>query len=485
MNLQHSQGAEMIEIGGDTRNVLNSVLGNGYTRNSDAIIEVISYLPQIGVKKNDNRSLEESMIRNSSLLLMFKAYNSGVLIVITVGICTKIFLFISILRTTFAILVGISLLLGSISVLPAWYINHKRMKLPTLPHDTMLLDQCSSITARYSVVTMMLGISALVVEIISDHYQHTFANSLISVTELCTMMFLCFNLFFLILDVKVSSLLLDQLALLVERKQLTLEQLDQVRNEVTRRAREASWASDVIIVPCIVSAITIMLSVVLIDKKKSVAAKLDLLGFLLMLLKEILFVGVAFGYVAQVNAKADELTVRLSKLRWGPLLLLQPALPTLPTLPAVYPPLSTSPTPHPHPSSTSAPAVAAPVRTSSSTATANHHSSSSTSQVLESNMSSYSSSTAAAAASVNHSSSMATGKNTNGQATDTFDHTKELFLKWAHPDLERLSLYASSSAAPITFTLLFKRVTWEYVLISAAGFCLTTLLGVVRGIAGF
>jgi hypothetical protein len=52
------------------------------------------------------------------------------------------------------------------------------------------------------------------------------------------------------------------------------------------------------------------------------------------------------------------------------------------------------------------------------------------------------------------------------------------------PDVERLSIYASSVAEPISYTLLFKRVNWNDVLFSGGSFALTIIVGIVKNLLG-
>jgi hypothetical protein len=117
-----------------------------------------------------------------------------------------------------------------------------------------------------------------------------------------------FNLFVLLMDIKVSSLSIDQLFILAENRSLTMATFTRVRADIHRRVNVSRWASDLIIVPCIPSVIAIL--VIFTDNK------LDIYNFVLVLIKELLYVGVAFWYVAQVNEKADKLTRKLSEAMW-------------------------------------------------------------------------------------------------------------------------------------------------------------------------
>lgn len=52
-------------------------------------------------------------------------------------------------------------------------------------------------------------------------------------------------------------------------------------------------------------------------------------------------------------------------------------------------------------------------------------------------------------------------------------------------DIRRLSVHATSVSRPVTFTILFQRLSRQYVAISAAGFGLTVLIAVMRNLVGY
>jgi hypothetical protein len=47
-------------------------------------------------------------------------------------------------------------------------------------------------------------------------------------------------------------------------------------------------------------------------------------------------------------------------------------------------------------------------------------------------------------------------------------------------DVQRLSVHASSVSSPITFTLVFKRVTWTTVAVAALGLATSFIVGIIR-----
>jgi hypothetical protein len=79
------------------------------------------------------------------------------------------------------------------------------------------------------------------------------------------------------------------------------------------------WVTNVILLPCIASLISMLIIVFLLDN--SHLGPFDTFATVAMLLvfvKDITFVAIALWYVAEVNGKADTLTVKLSRTEWGP-----------------------------------------------------------------------------------------------------------------------------------------------------------------------
>jgi hypothetical protein len=52
------------------------------------------------------------------------------------------------------------------------------------------------------------------------------------------------------------------------------------------------------------------------------------------------------------------------------------------------------------------------------------------------------------------------------------------------PDVERLSVHASSVSEPISFTLLYRRVGWRDVALNSVGFGFSLLVGFVKYAVG-
>jgi len=121
------------------------------------------------------------------------------------------------------------------------------------------------------------------------------------------------------------------------------------------------------------------------------------MGLAFIQLKELFYVAMAFWYVAKVNGRADELTVKLSEHVWGDY--------------------------------------------------------------------SYRSSKSAI------------------QQPGHIEQDMEQRVEQVVNDMQRVSVYMSSNSRPISFTLLFKRVTWKTVALSVIGFGITLLVGIIKSIA--
>lgn len=214
---------------------------------------------------------------------------------------------------------------------------------------------------------------------------------LLGLGGLCISLSMTFNMFFLIMDLKVSSLLLDQLLLLADKRRLTVKVFNKVRDEIHRRVDDSKFASDFIIAPCALSTLAIAMLIF-----HSISWELSL-GLVLNFLKELIFISVAFWYVAKVNGKADAITLKLSRESWL-------------------------------------------------AADRDEH------QI---------------------------GEEEKGAVSPQDDEYERSCMT---VDLHRLSVYATACAEPISFTLLFKRVSWENVVLSAAGIVVTFVVGIIKGL---
>ena len=177
--------------------------------------------------------------------------------------------------------------------------------------DSLVFDESCSVAANFGWCCFATVVVAFVI-LSQLGYQNLFMGIATSV-EIFICAYLAFNLFLLLMDLKVSSLLLDQLFLLVDSKEITMEKFDLVRTDIHRRVQESKLVTDLILIPCLLCG----LSIVLVVFANNVGAE-AFTALLLFQIKEFFFVLVAFWYVADVNEKADELTRKLSAKIWNP-----------------------------------------------------------------------------------------------------------------------------------------------------------------------
>ena len=282
------------------------------------------------------------------------------------------------------------LFLATLSVLPAQYFNRLRMHMPAETEDFMVVDETLRVVYIFGLVSGLCVFGGLAMEIRSS-YEFTI------LTNLYVVLSLMFNMFFLVLDLKVSMLLIDQLHILADKKMLTVDKFNLVRTEVQRRVSASKLASDFVIIPSLASAIGIIIAVALARHAQSQSDDdgshtLVYAGIVLIQLKELFYIAIAFWYVAKVNGRADELTVKLSEGFWGE---------------------------YKNPNNT-----------------------------------------------VSYDSS----EQANLEAPEKVDLA----------DLHRVSVYMSGISRPISFTLLFKRLSWNDVLVSGVGFSVTLFISFVK-----
>ena len=316
---------------------------------------------------------------------------------------------------------GFVMFVGTLSVLPAQYFNRLRLFVPAEIEDFLVVDECLRVSVAYGVISMACVLAGIVLECVQST---SWVRALLFLTSTCVVPSLMFNMFFLILDLKVSLLLLDQLHILADKKLLTMDKFNLVRAEIHRRVSASRLACDFIIVPALASSVGIpgmgsylfesitvrdynaVMAVLLINKASkhtddiaddtSLSSETEQnVGLVLLLLKELFFVAAAFWYVAKVNGRADDLTRKLSDGFWGQ-----------------YDNASS--------------VVRFPAKT--------------------------------------------------GAAAQTVE-----LVQLA--DLHRVSIHMCSVSRPISFTLLFKRVSWENVVVSAVGLGLTVLTSIIKNLA--
>ncbi len=310
--------------------------------------------------------------------------------------------------------INFAAILRTVSVVIVQYLNQCRMQKPAHGHEILVVEESAKIAGIFGLIVLLTNVISTILLAFSS----VTVNAGLQVTEYFLGTYLTFNLFFLIVDVKASSVLLDQLHLLADSKILRMEAFLSAKNDIRRRVKESRWACDLVFVPCVASAVCILVLIIYFLDTPAVrpAVKIEASAFVCILLKELLFVMVAFWYVAKVNGRADELTIKLSRNIWGPS---EPLLHRRDT-----------------------------------TDTEMVHNSA----VLDSNGNVLSHRKMYAPSSV---------MNVENEVVHA-------------TDIQRLSIHASSISEPISFTLLFKRVSWKNVAVSAAGFIVAIFIAVVK-----
>ena len=274
------------------------------------------------------------------------------------------------------VMVWIATFFDFLSVIPGQYLNQIRLQERGGVLDVAVIDEGLRIATYFALTSALTVVFAMIAFGIYLRNWAVFVIALNMLTlafELVLVMYLAFNLLFLVMDLEVSSLLLDQLDVLVDKQLLTLQRFSMVRDYIHRRDRDSQWATDLVVVPCAASALCIQILIYSVERGDGPYDAWSSVALIFMLLKHLFYVAIAFWYVAKVNGKADALTVKLSQQVWCP---------------------------------------------------------------------------------------------------------AESYV----PDMQRLSIYASSAAEPIGYTLLFKRLNWQNVLVSAASFVVSFVVGVVKSI---
>lgn len=278
--------------------------------------------------------------------------------------------------------VALTMMLDILSVLPAQYLNQCRLFQPAYLLDAKVVEECILTARNFCIGCMGTVLASVIVlcaggEVASDLYANIV---LLSLAQTLVALYLSFNLLFLMIDLKVSSVLIDRLISLADSRQLSMEQFNLLRSDIHRRVQSSKWTTDIIVAPCIASVFTILILLFHTGKELRYMTA----AWVIAMTKELLFISVAFAYVAHVNTQADTLTKKLSKGAWIPLVYF-----------------------------------------------------------------------------------------TNSNIGDSIKSSDVLH------DIQRLTMCVSSFAEPISFTLLFKRVSWYNVFIGAAGFVVALILGSV------
>lgn len=339
---------------------------------------------------------------NRMAILAFVGLLSSV-IILTLKCCYKYFNEQTFQYFIIQMVLYFVLILGALSVLPAQYFNRMRLFVPAEIEDFMVVDVCLQITYYYGALSSVCIYVGAVLQCVYTNNQTDFIYVTICVASSFVVLSLMFNMFFLLLDLRVSLVLLDQLHVLADKKMLTFDKFNMVRKEIQRRVKASRLACDFIIIPSLASIVGISISLLVInqayeyeqeygDGKYSNYVIVRNVGIILVQLKELFFICVAFIYVAKVNGRADELTIKLSQGFWG---------------------------------------------------------------------------------------NYTKPNNTALHSSEVDDPVESVQLI----DLHRVSMHMSSISQPISFTLLFKRVSYENVIISSVSFGITILVSILKNFA--
>ncbi len=120
------------------------------------------------------------------------------------------------------------------------------------------------------------------------------------------------NLLFIMLDCKVSSVLLDQLINLHKLDLLTLDKYNGVRTEIQNRVNNSYYLNWAIVVNSMLNFLTVLLLILTYSSEFAVGE----LGLCFLLLKEMPFLLIVFIASANVNEKSDKLTIMLGTDAW-------------------------------------------------------------------------------------------------------------------------------------------------------------------------
>lgn len=163
----------------------------------------------------------------------------------------------------------IIVIIGGISVLPVQYANQMRLQQMANPLDVLVMEESAKICAYFGIAAIVNQIISgiLLMLLVAKHNVGAFVNVAwwLLVIGLPVALYLTFNLFFLVVDLKVASILLDQLHILVDADALTFDTFSAVRSNIHGRVKATRLGTDIIIIPCLAS-IAFILYLVYVDK---------------------------------------------------------------------------------------------------------------------------------------------------------------------------------------------------------------------------
>jgi hypothetical protein len=288
-------------------------------------------------------------------------------------------------NTFVSVIILVATLLDLACIMVSQHLNQARLQMPAHLHDQTVTEESVRISMYFLGVCCASVITSTVVFAATAPSSQLINLLFLLIGGAVMSLAMSFNMFFLVMDLKVSSLLLDQLDILADKQLLTMKVFCMARQDIHRRVENSRWASDFIAAPCVVSVLAIL---VILFTLNSTILGLGI-AWIIAFLRELLFISVAFWYVAKVNGKADALTLKLSTASW---------LRELPD-----------------------------------------------NEILDLGV---------------------------VESRNRYDNMVS--------DMHRLSVYATGLAEPISFTLLFKRVSWENVTVTALGFATTVVVALIK-----
>lgn len=318
--------------------------------------------------------------------------------------------------------------LDVVSVLPSQYANQKRLhNVADSQLNCAAFSVPTGVSQRFGIACLFtIGISICFGTMA---YTVPLAVFALTTSEACVVAYLVFNMWFLLMDLQVSATAIDELLALAQKQELTLVCFNAVREDIHRRVRKSKWVSDFILLPCVASVISIVVLMFHIQPRFDRVAYS--IGWLAALIKEMMFICVAFCYVATVNQKADDLTEKLSCEVWG-----------------------------------------LGGKGGSANVTADHRVTSDADVVVNALNS---------IAQQCERTSTATGEGSATSPEYLNDQASSPLLQLPG-NIERLTMCVSSLTRPISFTLLFKRVNWQNVVVSFAGVAVSIFIGLARSL---
>lgn len=110
------------------------------------------------------------------------------------------------------ILVAVTVGLDILSALPAQYLNQQRMRHKAFQLEASVIDESMRIATYFGVCCLVTVVLSLVVLVAGRQVSSYYYSNLLtlSIAQVLISLYLSFNMLFLMMDLKVSSLLVDQ-----------------------------------------------------------------------------------------------------------------------------------------------------------------------------------------------------------------------------------------------------------------------------------